>query len=46
MGEKSNAYEVLVRKSDRWEGVDRIDLAQDREQWWALVNMVMKFLVP
>jgi hypothetical protein len=24
----------------------RIDLAQDRDQWSALVNTVMKFLVP
>jgi len=23
------------------EGVDWMHLAQDREQWWALVNMVM-----
>jgi hypothetical protein len=21
-----------------WEGVDWMDLAQDRDQWWALVN--------
>jgi hypothetical protein len=24
-----------------WDGMDWIDLAQDREQWKALVNMVM-----
>jgi hypothetical protein len=24
-----------------WDGMDWIDLAQDREQWRALVNMVM-----
>jgi hypothetical protein len=24
-----------------WGGMDWIDLAQDRDQWWALVNMVM-----
>jgi hypothetical protein len=24
-----------------WSGVDWIDLAEDREQWGALVNMVM-----
>jgi len=23
------------------EGVDRIHLAQDKDQWWALVNTVM-----
>jgi len=30
----------------RWEGVDWIHLAQDRDQWWALVNMVMNLRVP
>jgi hypothetical protein len=29
-----------------WDGVDWIDLAEDREQWRALVNMVMKLRVP
>jgi hypothetical protein len=28
-----------------WGGIDCIDLAQDREQWWALVNMVMNLPV-
>jgi hypothetical protein len=23
------------------EGVDRIDLAENRDRWWAFVNMVM-----
>jgi hypothetical protein len=27
-------------------GMDWIDLAQDRDQWRALVNTVMKFWVP
>jgi hypothetical protein len=26
-----------------WDGVDWIDLAQDRDQWRALVNTVMTF---
>jgi hypothetical protein len=30
----------------RWDGMDWIDLAQDRGQWITLVNMVMKFRVP
>jgi hypothetical protein len=29
-----------------WSGVDWIDLAQDTDQWSALVNAVMNFLVP
>jgi hypothetical protein len=29
-----------------WEGVDWMQLAQDRDQWWALVNMEMNFQVP
>jgi hypothetical protein len=29
-----------------WDGMDWIDLAQDRDQWRALVNTVMILLVP
>jgi hypothetical protein len=29
-----------------WDGMDWIDLAQDREQWRALVNTVMNFRFP
>jgi hypothetical protein len=29
-----------------WGGMDWIDLALDRDQWRALVNMVMKLQVP
>jgi hypothetical protein len=29
-----------------WEDVDWMDLAQERDQWWALVNMLMNLQVP
>jgi hypothetical protein len=29
-----------------WSGMDWIDLPQDRDQWTALVNTVMKLRVP
>jgi hypothetical protein len=33
-------------KEIRWDGVDWIDLAQDRDQWRALVYTMMNLWVP
>jgi hypothetical protein len=33
-------------KESGWEGVDWIHLAQDRDQWQALVNIVMDLHIP
>jgi hypothetical protein len=30
----------------RWDGMDWIDLAENRDQWRALVNTIMNFRVP
>jgi hypothetical protein len=48
-GRPSCRWEENIRKDLReiwWEGVDWIHLTQDRDQWQALVNMVMNFQVP
>jgi hypothetical protein len=29
-----------------WDGVDWVDLAQDRDQWRALVNTMMNLRIP
>jgi hypothetical protein len=29
-----------------WGGIDWINLAQDRDRWWALVNTLMNLRVP
>jgi hypothetical protein len=39
-------WTILKRILERWDGIDWIDLAQDRDQWMALVNTVMNLRVP
>jgi hypothetical protein len=36
----------IVLRGIGWDGVDWVDLAQDRDQWMALVNTVMNLRVP
>jgi hypothetical protein len=33
-------------REKRWDGMDWIELADDRDQWRAVVNTVMKLRVP
>jgi hypothetical protein len=43
-GRPSHRWEINIKMDlgdTGWGGTDRIHLAQDREQWWALVNTVM-----
>jgi hypothetical protein len=37
---------ILLKWIIEWDGLDWIDLAQDRDQWRALVNMVLNLQVP
>jgi hypothetical protein len=37
---------IMDLREVKWEGVDWIHLDQDRDQWRALVNTVMKLRVP
>jgi hypothetical protein len=58
MGKKRNAYRILVGKPERkrplgrsrreigWGGMDWIDLAQNRDQRRALMNMIMNLRFP
>jgi hypothetical protein len=34
-----------ILKETRWEGVSQIHLYQDKDCWWAVVNMVMNLWV-
>jgi hypothetical protein len=36
----------IFKKQNRRRGLDWIDLAQDRDKWQTLLNMVMNFVVP
>jgi hypothetical protein len=47
LGRRRCRWEDNIKLSEiGWCGVDLIDLAQDRDQWRALVNTVMNLWVP
>jgi hypothetical protein len=49
LGRSRHRWENNIRmdlREIRWEGVDWIHLAQDRDQWRAVVNTVMNLQVP
>jgi hypothetical protein len=42
-----NGYNIRMDLTEiGWEGVDWMHLSQDRDQWWAVVKMVMNLRVP
>jgi hypothetical protein len=45
IGEKPEGKRPLGRPRRRWDGMDWIELAEDRDQWRSLVNTVMNLLV-
>jgi hypothetical protein len=45
-GKAVGGWTILKWIIDRWDGMDWIDLAQDRNQWRALVDTVMNLRIP
>jgi hypothetical protein len=40
-----SGHTIMGRRDIGWDGVDWIDVAQDRDRWRTLVNTVMKLRV-
>jgi hypothetical protein len=46
---RGRRWEDNIRMDDReigWDGVDRMHVVEDRDQWWTLVNSVMNICIP
>jgi hypothetical protein len=46
LGRPRRRFVDNIKMDLEWDGMDWFDLAQDREQWSALVNAVMNLWVP
>jgi hypothetical protein len=49
LGRPRQRWEDNIRMDLReigWEGMDWVPLAQDRDQWWTLMNTVMNLWIP
>jgi hypothetical protein len=46
LGSPRRGWAILKWSLEGWHGMDWIDVAQDRDQWRALVNTVMNLRVP
>jgi hypothetical protein len=49
LGRPRNRWEDNIRMDNRgigWEVLHWMPLAQDKNQWWALMNIVINFWVP
>jgi hypothetical protein len=49
LGRPKSRWYYNIRKNLRvmgWEGVDWMHLAQDKDQWWVLLNTVINLQVP
>jgi hypothetical protein len=47
MGQMGDEYRILVRNHKvEWKVLNWTDVRQERDKWWALVNMTMNLRVP
>jgi hypothetical protein len=46
LNERDRLYDIKMNAETGWKGMDWIHLAQDRDKWRVLVNIVMNLRVP